>query len=36
MASTIVGKSGLVYIQHEVLQERKDPSLNIFRAEFAE
>ncbi|KAI4941938.1 hypothetical protein J4E91_010488 [Alternaria rosae] len=33
MASTIVGKSGRVYIQREVLQERKDPRLNIFKAE---
>ncbi|KAI1509053.1 SPS1, serine threonine protein kinase [Pyrenophora tritici-repentis] len=32
-ASTIVGKSGRVYIQREVLQERKDPRLNIFKAE---
>ncbi|KAL6703216.1 hypothetical protein ACN47E_010078 [Coniothyrium glycines] len=32
-ASTIAGKSGHVYIQREVLQERKDPRLNIFRAE---
>ena len=34
MASTIVGKSGRVYIQLEVLQERKDPRLNIFKAEY--
>ncbi|KAH6625546.1 kinase-like domain-containing protein [Boeremia exigua] len=33
MASTIVGQSGRVYIQREVLQERKDPRLNIFKAE---
>jgi hypothetical protein len=36
MASTIVGKSGRVYIQREVLQERKDPRLNIFKAEYVE
>ncbi|KAK0128428.1 hypothetical protein ONS95_000401 [Cadophora gregata] len=32
-ASTIVGLSGRVYIQREVLEERKDPRLNIFKAE---
>lgn len=36
MASTIVGKSGRVYMQREVLQERKDPRLNIFKAEYSE
>ncbi|KAI8941750.1 hypothetical protein NX059_002954 [Plenodomus lindquistii] len=31
--STIAGKHGRVYIQHEVVQERKDPRMNIFKAE---
>jgi serine/threonine protein kinase len=34
MASTIVSKSGHVYNQREVLQEREDPRLSIFRAEY--
>lgn len=34
--STIVGKSGRVYIQREVLQERKDPRLSIFKAEYVQ
>lgn len=34
MASTVVGKSGREYIQREVLVERKDPRLNIFKAEY--
>jgi hypothetical protein len=33
MASTIVGKSGSVYVQGEVLQRRQDPKLSIFKAE---
>ncbi|KAF1355930.1 kinase-like protein [Lizonia empirigonia] len=33
MASTIVGKSGRVYIQREVLQECEDPRLNVFKAD---
>ncbi|KAK5651308.1 hypothetical protein OQA88_12603 [Cercophora sp. LCS_1] len=33
MASTIVGKSGRVYVQGEVLQRRQDPKLSIFKAE---
>ncbi|KAH7383750.1 kinase-like domain-containing protein [Pyrenochaeta sp. MPI-SDFR-AT-0127] len=33
MASTIVGKSGRVYVRSEVLQHRKDPKLSIFKAE---
>lgn len=33
MASTIVGKSGRVYTQRGVLQERKDASMSIFKAE---
>ncbi|KAI1174832.1 kinase-like domain-containing protein [Nemania sp. FL0916] len=32
MASTITGKSGRVYAQSEVLQQRQDPNLNIFKA----
>jgi hypothetical protein len=32
MTSTIVGKSGRVYIQREVLRERKDPRLSILKA----
>jgi hypothetical protein len=34
MATTFVGKSGRVYKQREVLQERNDPRLNIFKAEY--
>ncbi|KAK5634965.1 hypothetical protein RRF57_010677 [Xylaria bambusicola] len=33
MTSTVVGKSGRVYIQGEVLQRREDPKLSIFKAE---
>ncbi|KAH7552754.1 kinasehypothetical proteinlike protein [Bipolaris maydis] len=33
MTSTIVGKSGRVYVQRELLRECKDPRFNIFKAE---
>ncbi|KAI1826799.1 kinase-like domain-containing protein [Xylaria intraflava] len=33
MASTVVGNSGRVYVQGEVLQRRQDPMLSIFKAE---
>ncbi|KAF2744599.1 kinase-like protein [Sporormia fimetaria CBS 119925] len=33
MASTVVGRSGRVYLQSEVLQRRRDPNLNIYKAE---
>jgi hypothetical protein len=32
-ASTIVGKSGRVYVQGKVLQRREDQKLSIFKAE---
>lgn len=35
MTSTIVGKSGRVYAQREVLADRKDPRLSVFKAEYA-
>ena len=36
MASTIVGKSGRVYVQGEVLQRhREDHKLSVFKAEYA-
>jgi hypothetical protein len=35
MASTIVGKSGRVYVQGEVLQRhREDHKLSVFKAEY--
>jgi hypothetical protein len=34
MASTIMGKSGRVYIQGEVIQRREDQKLSIFKAEY--
>lgn len=35
MASTIVGKSGRVYVQGEVLQQhREDHKLSVFKAEY--
>lgn len=35
MASTIVGKSGRVYVQSEVLQlHREDRKLSVFKAEY--
>jgi hypothetical protein len=35
MASTIVGKSGRVYVESKVLQRhREDPKLSIFKAEY--
>ncbi|EUC42743.1 hypothetical protein COCMIDRAFT_39214 [Bipolaris oryzae ATCC 44560] len=34
MTSTIVGKSGRIYIRREVLAERRDPRLSVFKAEF--
>ncbi|KAK3896353.1 hypothetical protein C8A05DRAFT_40139, partial [Staphylotrichum tortipilum] len=33
MASTIVGKSGRVYVQGEMLQHRQEEKLNIFKAQ---
>jgi hypothetical protein len=34
MASSVVGKSGRVYVEREVLQQhRKDPKFNILKAE---
>ena len=34
LASTILGKPGREYVQREVLAERKDPPLSIFKAEY--
>ena len=34
MAFTILDKSGRVYVQRELLQECKDPRLNISKAEY--
>lgn len=35
MASTVVGKSGRVYVQGEILQRhREDQNLNVFKAEY--